>query len=290
MDRQMSARRHLRPVLASIGRLFAFLAVVAACWSGVAHLWDRAMEDPRFRMDGDTLALAGAVRECPESVGELEVLGRSFNGRSLLDPMLIADMEYAYGNSVWIKKITRMRRRFPNRIELEFLLRVPAAQVWHNQRYWMIDADGTMLPVDGSSKPFPNLPQIVGVTNKVIDNRPVPGERWGDEGVIGAIGIMQAFWSSPLAESFPVARVVVNTGVFQGADNTQREIRRRFEVVTDSEVVVRWGTFNPGGLVGELSSSEKLWQLQELLLKDEALRPGVCFDVRTRLPGFTLLE
>lgn len=290
VNRQKSWRRHLAPVMTVLSRLCLLTLVVGACIFGVFCLWSMAMDDPRFRMDGETLALAGAVRECPESIGELQKLGRSFGGRSLLDPKLISDMEVAYGNCVWIKKITQMRRRFPNRVELEFLLRIPAAQVWHNQRYWMVDSEGTLLPVAGSPQPFPNLPEIVGVTAKVIDNRPMPGQFWTDEGVAGALGILRAFWGSPLAETMPVARVVVNTGVFTGADQRQREIRRRFEVVTDSGAVIRWGTFNSGDVVGELTSSEKLYQLQELLMRDEALRPGVCFDVRTRLPGFTLTE
>lgn len=267
-----------------------FTALLGGCAFGIHFLWQKALTDPRFRMDGETLALAGGVRECPESVEELERLGRKFGGRSLLDPLLISDMERAYGGSLWIKKLTRMRRRFPNRVEVEFLLRMPAAQVWHNQRYWMVDNDAALLPMEGSPTPFPNLPEIVGVTAKVIDNRPVPGEVWNDEGVTGALGIMRSFWGSPLAESLPVSKIIVNTGVFKGSDNQQKEIRRRFEVVTDSGVVVRWGTYNAGGLVGELTSSEKLWQLQELLLRDEALRPGVCFDVRTRLPGYTVVE
>lgn len=290
MNRQTSWRRHVGPGFAFVVRACVFVAVLGACGYGVFTLWSRAMDDPRFRMDGETLALAGAIRECPESIDELETLGRSFGGRSLLDPLLISDMETAYGKSIWIKRTTRMRRRFPNRVELEFLLRMPAAQVWHNKRYWMVDADATLLPVDGSPKPFPNLPEIVGVTGSVIATRPMPGEAWKDDGVVGALGIMRSFWGSPLSESLPVAKVVVNTGVFKGADNQQKQIRRRFEVVTDSGVIVRWGTYNPGGVVGELTSSEKLWQLQELLLRDEALKPGVCFDVRTRLPGYTLVE
>lgn len=290
MDRQKSWRRHAVPALMLLSRVCLLTVLVLACCYGVYFLWLKAMEDPRFRMDGETLALAGSVRECPESLAELEALGRSFGGRSLLDPKLITDMETAYGNCVWVKKITHMRRRFPNRVELEFLLRIPAAQVWHNQRYWMVDADGALLPVEGSPKPFDSLPEIVGVTPRVIDNRPMPGEVWPDEGVAGALGILRAFWGSPLMESMPVARIVVNAGVFTGADNRQREIRRRFEVVTDSGAVVRWGTYNTGNVVGELTSSEKLYQLQELLKMDETLRPGVCFDIRTRLPGFTLME
>ncbi len=289
VQRQKSRWRRIAPAGWAFLDLAMFFLVAAACAAGVWFLWQKALGDPRFRMEGETLALAGAVRECPESVAELERLGKSFAGRSLLEPGLIGDMEKTYGECVWIKKITKLRRRFPNRMDVEFLLRMPAAQVWHDNRYWLIDLDATVLPVAGTPDLFPNLPEIVGVTPNVIARRPNAGGAWTDEGVLGALGIIRAFWGSPLAEALPVVRVVVNNGAMRDNPPVQ-DIRRRFEVVTDQGAVVRWGTFNPGELPGELTSSQKLWYLQELLKGEESLAPGVCFDVRTRLPGYTILR
>ncbi len=88
-----------------------------------------------------------------------------------------------------------------------------------------------------------------------------------------------------------MARVVVNTGVFKSGGAEVKEIRRRFEVVTESGAVIRWGTFSDFDAPGdELTSAEKMWNLQELLAGEDALRPGVCLDVRTRLPGFSLID
>ncbi|MCL2000514.1 MAG: hypothetical protein FWG74_03685, partial [Planctomycetes bacterium] len=152
--RNTSWRRFIFPSLRFVLRFSLFLIVTGSCFFGIHRLWAMAMHDPRFRLDGETLSLAGAVRECPESVAEIEAIGRGFNGRSLLDPMLIADMEQAYGSSIWIKKVTRMRRIFPNRMEVKFLLRLPAAQVWQNGRYWLVDAEATLLPIQGARQPF----------------------------------------------------------------------------------------------------------------------------------------
>ncbi len=289
--RNTSTARHVKPALAGMMHLVMFLLILGGCAAGVTFLWRTALADPRFRMDGETLGMGGAVRECPESVGDLRAVGLAFNGRSLLDPFLIGDLERAYGSSVWVKRIVRMRRSFPNRIDLELLLRIPAAQVKSGGRYWLIDADGVFLPTAGSAELFPRLPEIVGVTSRVMGGRPMPGEIWKDEGVTGGLGILRAFWGSPLSEVLPVERIVVNAGVFRAEDGGEREIRRRFEVVSKNGVVVRWGTFNPGSEPGdELTSAEKMWRLEELLRSDEALRPGVCFDVRTRVPGFTLMQ
>ncbi len=124
----------------------------------------------------------------------------------------------------------------------------------------------------------------------MIGGRPEFGRVWRDEGVSGALGILRAFWGSPLAETLPVERIVVNTGVFRTEKGEEKEIRRRFEVVAANDVVVRWGTYSNDSGGEELTSGEKMWYLEELLRRDEALRPGVCFDVRTRLPGFTLTQ
>ncbi len=288
VKRNTSRWRFLASASGRFMHTLLFLLVFVGCAVGIYLLWIHALEDPRFRLEGETLALAGAVRECPESIADFERLGHQFTGRSLLDPSLVGDMEKAYGQCVWVKKITRLRRRFPNRMEVEFLLRMPAAQVWHENRYWMVDMDGTVLPVAGSEKMFVNLPEIVGVTPKVIGKRPKAGHLWDDEGVLGALGIMRAFWGSPLAEVLPVERVVVNAGTM--AQSRIGQPRRRFEIVTNQGAVVRWGTYNAYNLPDELSNAEKLYHLQELLLQEESLGSGVCFDIRTRLPGYSMLR
>ncbi len=287
--RQKSAGRHAGPVAAALLHAGMFLALCGGVLAGAFFLWRAALEDPRFRMDGSTLGLGGSVRQCPESVAEMRAIGLAFNGRSLLDPLLSSDLEKAYAKSVWVKKVVKMRRRFPNRIDVELQLRMPVAQVKSDGLYWLVDADGILLPVRGQEEAFPRLPEILGVTSGMIRGRPEYGGLWSDEGVRGGLGIMRAFWASPLMEAMPIARVVVNAGVFK-AGNNAKEIRRRFEVVSASGAVVRWGTYNEAEVEEELTSLEKMWHLQKLLQDEAALKPGVCFDVRTRLPGFLLLE
>ncbi len=285
--RRHSFSARVAPVLL---RLLAMMLVLGGSLSGAVWLWKYALADPRFLMDGETLAMAGAVRECPESIKGLEAIGRQFESRSLLDPLLLSDLEKSYGKNVWIKRVTRMRRHFPNRIELEFLIRMPVAQVLCNSRYWLIDKEAALLPVAGSKQPFPDLPAIVGATAGAISRHPAKaGELWQDAGVLGALGVMHAFWASPLAQVFPIERVVVVGGAYRDANAAVTRSIPRFEVVSPSGAVVRWGAYNEGDIPGELTSGEKLWQLQELLRREEADRPGVCFDVRTRLPGYSLL-
>ena len=287
--RHRPLHRLLRQALRFSFRLVMFFLVVGGAVAGAALLWRDAMRDPRFRLDGETLALYGALRECPESVNELAAIGRRFNGRSLFDPALIADLEREFGNSVWIKKMVRLRRAFPNRVEMEYVLRLPVAQVWRDSRHWLIDGEGVLLPARGTAEPFPKLPTIVGVTAATFAARPKPGEIWPDEGIAGALEIISSFWTSPLYETLPVEKVIVSAGIFR-QDDRDRQKRRRYEIVAAEGVVIRWGTHNPIPGGGEPSTAEKLRALGELIATPEAMAPGICLDVRTRLPGFTLLD
>lgn len=290
---QNAIRRHKSPwrrVALALGRfrdVFLFCILAAGIAAGVFWLWSRAAQDPMFRIDGQTLSLAGSVRECPESIADLEEIGRAFEGRSLLDPRLAGDMEKAYGQSAWVRRVTHLRRLFPNKMEVEFLLRVPAAQVWHEGRAWLVDIDGVLLPPDGTLDEVEGLPLIAGAWPGVIEKRPLPGEVWNDEGVLGAIGVLRAVWGSPLADVLPPQRVIVVASQQQTPDVHER---RRYELVSRQGAVVRWGTYSSRSLGDELSSEEKLFNLQDLLLNEAAGRPGICFDVRTRLPGYTLLN
>ena len=269
--------------------LFMFLLAVGGAIAGAALLWREAVRDPRFHLDGDILGRYGALRECPESVNELAAVGRRFNGRSLFDPSLLPDLEREFGRSVWIKKMLRLRRAFPNRVEMEYVLRLPAAQVCRDSRYWLIDGEGILLPTEGAAKPFQKLPIITGVAAATFLPGPRPGEIWRDEGITGALEIIRSFWASPLYETLPVEKVVVSSGSFrQGVRD--REKRRRYEIVAAEGIIIRWGTHNPANGDGEPSTAEKLRALGELLAAPEAMEPGICLDVRTRLPGFTLLK
>jgi hypothetical protein len=269
-------------------QLLTIIILVVGCLAGGAFLWEKANTDPRFLMQGDTLAMAGAIRECPEAVTELEEIGRSFINRSLLDPVILSDLDSAYGKSPWIRRITHIRRHFPNRIELELLLRLPVAQVKQGREYWLIDSEGYILSATGSTSPFPALPEISEAVRGTIQGRPKQqGTEWKDEGLQGALGVMRAFWASPLAQAFPIAKVVVVGGAYRDNQGNNQSSIRRYEVLSTTGALVRWGSFNAEGLPGELTSGEKLWNLQELLQHDGADLPGVALDVRTHLPGYS---
>ena len=255
---------------------------------GIFFLWQKALLDPRFSMGGETLSITGSARECPESLADFKKLGQRFDKRNLLDPALLSDIRLAYAEVPWVKRIVGIRRMFPNRVEVEFLLRIPVAQVKYQDQYWLIDYDAFVLPTASSKKKFSSLPEITGATPQVITDKPVQGKFWNDTGISGALGIMRAFWASPMGEILPVKTVIINGGTFSDALRREQFKLPRYEIETFSGALVRWGTFNPGVIKNELTTGEKLWNLQELVRREEALKPGICFDVRTKISGYSL--
>lgn len=270
------------------GRTFPLALIISAAICGAGALWLRALSDTRFHMGGQTLGLAGSARECPEATRDLDELAARFAGRGLFDHQLLSEIRSAYSASPWIKSILRLRRVFPNRVEVEFILRLPVAQVKKNGQYWLVDNNAMLLPAPGSKQPAVGLPEIVASVSDSFRDQPAVGAVWGDQGVQGALKLMQAIWASPLAEALPVRRVVVHNGTFLDALKRQHPKLPRFDLEVGDSALVRWGTFNDGDYSGELTSGEKLWMLSELLGRKEALKPGICLDVRTRLPGYAL--
>ncbi len=254
---------------------------------GALNLWRVAMHDKRFIVGGDTVSLTGAARFCKEAQAEVRRLGAVSSGRSILDPWLLADIKREYEKSPWIKRVCSVSREFPNRIAVEFVLRMPVAQVRRNGWYWMVDNEGVLLRVDASATPHPGLPEIVSATHSLISRQPAYGEIWKDQGVLDALGALRAMRNSPLSEDLHVTRILVHRGSFLDSLACRRRKRPRLDLQTREGILIRWGTYNTGDVPEEIRSQEKIAMLRNLVSREFA-GPGICLDVRTRVPGFSL--
>jgi hypothetical protein len=267
--------------------ILPLLLILASGVVGVVCLWQEALQDRRFRVAGDTLSLTGAARFSVAARDEVQRLGLKAAGRSLLDPWLLTDLRREYEQSPWVKRVCRLSRVFPNRIAVEFVLRVPAAQVHVQNWYWLVDQDGVLLRVAGAQTPYEGLPEIVGTIPGSIDRQPAYGQTWNDPAVRDALSVLQVLRDSPLSEDLHVRRVLVHRGSFLDQLECRRQQRPRLDLQTSEGVLVRWGTFNGGDLPGELRSADKVTMLSDLLRRQLAV-PGICLDVRTRVPGYAL--
>jgi len=276
-----SAGRHL-------GRMLPLLLLLASAAYGIVTLWQTAMADPRFRVGGETVSLSGAAEYCPAAREEIRRLGLQAAGRSVLDPWLLADLRRAYEASPWVKRVCRLARIFPDRVAVDFVLRMPVAQVASHGWYWLIDAEGVLLSVPGSEKPHAGLPEIVGNLPGMLSRQPAYGQMWSDVAVMDALGLLRVLRDSPLSEALHVRRLIVHRGSFLDTLECRRQHRPRLDIQTREGILVRWGTFNSADLPEELLNSEKLAMLRSLLSQDFVTTPGICLDVRTRVPGYAM--
>ncbi len=259
------------------------LLILGGVAAGSLVLWRDALKDKRYLLGGDTLTLSG-VRNAPaEALTEIERLGRFCAGRSLLDPFLLTRLRREYSASPWIRRVCSLRRVPPNRVAVEFVPRLPSAQARHEGYYWLVDSEGILLPVPGNRKPFPGLPEVAGA----LGRRPRDGQRWRDEGMADALGVLSVIANSPLTDSFVVTRINVARGALASGN---RPGRPRLNLETAEGVTIRWGTYNRGDLSDEILNSEKIAMLRQLIAREYAAVPGVILDVATRVPGYGLPE
>lgn len=261
------------------------LLILGGAATGLALLWQQAMDNPRYRIAGDTVSLAGAASRWPEAKREVIMLAKKLEGRCILSPTLIADIRADYERSPWVRRVCGLRRLFPNRLSIEFVLRAPVVQVRQNGYYWLVDRDCRLLPVDKNRTPKKNLPEVLAATPRAIARRPHNGERWQDQGIRDAIGVVETIQGSPVSEDLNIKKVLVHGG---GLIDTLRRLRKRprLDLETHEGVLIRWGTFNGGDLPDELLSGEKIWMLRDLIRREFSMYPGIKLDVRTKVAGY----
>lgn len=250
---------------------------------GSVRLWQHALQDPAYQLQ-PSLTLGTESTIPAEAQHAYQQLAAGMAGRSLLHPHLLRDLQRDYEACVWVRSVHRMERVFPNQVAIEFVPRLPVAQVWHRGYYWLVDEEGLMLPIQGLRKPRAELPVIAGV----VRDRPADGQAWRDPGVRGALGVMEALSASAIREDLPVAKIQILRTSYLDALQQQRESRPRFELQTRDGVRILWGTYNEGELPDEILTSEKIATLRKLLARGIPLQPGLSVDIRTREVGYSL--
>jgi len=277
----------LRALWRALPLSMLLIAAAAACHG----IWRNALHDSRLRIGGDVLSLSDPAGLRPEALREIERFGRMAAGRNTLNPRLLIDLRQQYQSSPWVRRIISLRRIFPDRLELDIVLRTPAAQVRSSNGrgsgyFWLIDEEGVLLPVAGANTPYDGLPQIVGSPPEVISRQPAEGRIWSDAAVLDSIALLQK-WRTAMSDLTP-HRILVTRSSFLDSYRCRRIDRPRFEIETREGLTVLWGTYNRGDLPDEMTTAEKFAQLQRLLQRDIASASGLRLDVRTRVPGFSL--
>lgn len=261
------------------------LFILAGIGYGGFQLWKIALQDKIFAIL-PSVNLNQRAGLHPEAVQEFNRLSNLTAGKSLLDPYLLDTVKRQYDDSVWIKKVFRLERVFPNQIMVEFIPRRAFFQAKQNGYFWLVDDENIVLPVTGLRTPHQNLPIISGD----INTRPQYGEKWQDSGIIAAHEVLTAIEKSPLSAQLPISEIIVNRPRFMDKFRNEQYSRARLEIKTHNEINILWGAGTRGD-PDELTTNKKLALLQQLLQKPlPTQQEKVYYDVRTRIAGYSLSE
>lgn len=274
-------------LIEAVVRVLPMCIIFGAAAYGLDHIWSLAEQEERFRVQ-PTVALTQAPGCRPEAARAFHELGNYAAGRSVLDPTLLRELKDAYLRCPWVKRIITIERIFPGQVGVEFVARNPYAQVLKGGYYWLIDDEGVMLPVEGVREPRPGMPVVRGD----IDLRPQDGAVWDDSGVLGALQALQTIRGSALVQALPVAEIVVTRAEYLDRLSRPGRSRPRLEIVTSNGMNILWGTAGEE-YPGELKDAEKIALLRQLVAdgaaRDVPEGQSRQLDVRTRIPGFTLV-
>lgn len=279
------AARGGRAVVAAAGlaiRCLPLFFILAGVGYGCWHLWRLGLEDRAFRIL-PSMVVSDQSPCHPEANGEFSRLSDLSAGRSLLDPLLLSSIRDQYARSVWVKKVCRVERVFPNQVMVEFIPRRAFVQARQNGYYWLVDDENVLLPVDGTQAARAQLPVVEGD----LADRPRYGEKWNDPGVTAATDALAAIENSPLAAQLPVRTITVRRSAFLDSKKQAHRSRPRLEIRTHTDINILWGC-GPDGYPGEITTADKIVMLRQLLSQPPANRRKISLDVRTAVPGYKL--
>jgi hypothetical protein len=166
--------------------------------------------------------------------------------KSPFDHKVLVDAVTALQMNPWIREIHSVRRTYTSTpgdtIEVDCEYRAPVALVKWNDRYTLVDNEGTVLPEQFTEAEVPrivygadgkmNIRVIEGVTHKPGS----PGQVWPGADVAAGLELVQLLYNQPYADDI----LKVNVANFQGRRSPrdpQLTLITRFTPATE----LRWG-------------------------------------------------
>ncbi len=188
------------------------------------------------------------------------------------DPGLVGGVARRLERNPWVRRVTQVRRVWPDRLEARIEMRRPQALVLRGRRGVCIDADGVRLPDLRGGTILPGgCYEIVGVGGGV----PAVGAVWDHPGVRGALDVIRAL------ERYRVNRVLMVTRIDVSNIGGRRDARES-EIFcwTAAGVPVAWGRPSTTDAFGENPVLVKMRHLAIALEAFPALRGLERVDLR----------
>lgn len=258
-------------------RMTPMLCLFIMAGTGMHALWVQALSDPAFVVSAEAVTLARSGNEgC-----DISSVGQAIEGANLLNPDALGRFRHALEKNAWIDRVTACRRVLPNRVQVDFSIRKPFAQICRKGLYYRVTRDGVALPGSGgdASQAFNGLPVVFA------DEIPLPrdGGIWESHAVRDALDVLDMIHHSPLSARLQIASVQAWRNKYVTPTLQSKETRPSLKLVTREGAIIEWGeSVQTASDRGTLMNTEKLDLLRRALEFSPSMERGNVWNVSTR--------
>ena len=174
---------------------------------------------------------------------DLELLVRECVSDNSLDRQSLVRAREALLDTGWFDSIAQVRRTDLGSVEVVASFAEPAALVRSNDRDWLVDAQGRLLPMSWDSGAGPALAVI---TNARSGPPRLTGDQWSGNDLIAALAVLAVIDRQPWARQV------------QAVDVAGYGTDRSINLITDRSSVIRWGRAPGAEKAAEVSAAMKL--------------------------------
>ncbi len=210
------------------------LIVVGGSYWGWQLVQRRGLDDDQYRVDPQDIV----VTPPPEWITAADLKSKVIRDASLdqslsiLDDNLTERIALAFAAHPWVKKVVRVEKFHPARVEVELVYRNPVAAVLFDEKLLPVDGDGVLLPA-ASFPPF-QLQRFPRLRASNLPRPPATGAAWPDARVVAAAQIAATF--GPAWHEFDLAEIDAADSPVRGEDDVYT-----FELVTAGGTRIPWG-------------------------------------------------
>jgi len=262
-------------------RLLIGALVAAGGWLALAMARDKAVDLRDFQVSPASLEfiskpdwLKGPLER------QLKNFGWSGEKISLLDTQAARKVAAALKANPMVKEVKSVERDFPDRVRAEVELREPVALVMRNNRYYIVDAEGTRLPGEFAVRTAVGMDLLL--IPYVYTTPPPAGKIWDDPAVVEAARLAD-FLKNHL-ETVKRARITAIDSSNIGGRRSERE--SEIVLLTADHTKILWGRSVHTHNVTELPAEDKIANLKEVLDRTGGLADKEYVDLRFADPVY----